>query len=364
MTTTFGTQVSRRRLLGTAAAGLAAAALQPMLAGRLLAAGAGHMRVLHPTPANLLLWSVTYLAEDMGFYADEGLTVERIGLNGGPAAMTALIAGEGEAELATPGEALSAVAQGQDVRILESYTSSDAYTFCVSKGFAETHGVTADSPLDARVAALAAGKGGRFGVTAPGSATDLTARMAVRQAGLDPDSDVQLLPLGTIINVISGIAQGAVDGGALLSPFTEQAMLEFGLVPLLSVANGDMPAASRLQGQVLHAPGALVESRAADYAAFVRADLRALKLLHDDPDTARDKLRETRFDKLDAAVWPSVWAGQLPTFATPYVAAEGLRAWIETGTIGGNPDPATFPYDRMIDMRFVEAGLKDLGWTM
>ncbi|GAA2814870.1 hypothetical protein GCM10010836_02470 [Aminobacter aminovorans] len=307
---------------------------------------------------------MTYLAEDMGFYTDEGLTIERIPLNGGPVAMTALVAGEGDLQVATPGEALSAVGRGQDIRILESYTATDAYSLCVSKAFAEARGVTANSPLADRTAAVAALKGGKLGITAPGSATDLIVRMSLRQAGLDPDVDAQLVPMGSIVNVVSGIANGAIDGGALLAPFTEQTTQQFGAVPLLEVAVGDIPAAARLQGQALHARGEDVEARAADFAAFVRADLRALKMIQENPDAARDKLRATRFSKIDEAIWPAVWAAQLSTFRTPRVSEDGLRAWLETGSIGGNPNPETFPYSQMLAMQFVERGLQGLNWKI
>lgn len=357
--------ISRRQLLGVAGTVGLSAIAAPFLRREARAANRkGHLRVIHASPATLVLWSVTYLAEDMGFYADEGLTIERLPLNGGPVAMTALVAGEGDLQVATPGEALSAVSRGQDIRILESYTVTDAYSLCVGKSFAESQGVTAQSSLEQRSAAAAALKGAKLGITGPGSATDLITRMSLKQVGLNPDSDVQLVPMSSIVNVVSGLSNGAIDGGALLAPFTEQTMHQFGVVPLLGVAVGEVPEAARLQGQALHARGADVENRAEDFAAFVRADLRALKLIREDPEAARDKLRTTRFSQIDKAIWPAVWAGQLATFQTPRVIADGLRAWLETGSIGGNPDPDTFPYGSMLTMQFVEDGLDKLGWTI
>ena len=360
----YASTISRRRFLGAVGAGGFATVVGPLLGTGARAARNGHLRVIHASPATLVLWSVTYLAEDMGFYAEEGLTIERIPLNGGPVAMAALVAGEGDLQVATPGEALSAVSRGQDIRILESYTATDAYSLCVGKSFAEAQGVTAQSSLDQRSAAAAALKGTKLGITAPGSATDLITRMSLKQVGLNPDADVQLVPLGSIVNVVSGLSNGAIDGGALLAPFTEQTMHEFGAVPLLGVAVGEVPEAARLQGQALHARGADVETRADDFGAFVRADLRALKMIRDDPDAARDKLRATRFSKIEEAIWPAVWAGQLATFRTPRVTEDGLQAWLETGSIGGNPDPATFPYASTLTMNFVEDGLSKLGWTI
>jgi ABC-type nitrate/sulfonate/bicarbonate transport system substrate-binding protein len=350
---------SRRQLMASGLAAGAASVFAPIVA---TAQGATAVKFLHPTPAHLVLWSITYLAEDMGFYRDEGLEVQRIGLNGGPVALTALIAGEGLVDYSAPGESLAAGARGQLVKILQSYTNSEAYTLVVTKRFAEQKRVSASSSLQERIAAVSAAKGGKFGITAVGSQTDLTTRMAMAQARLDPNSDAQILPMGTIMNVISALSQNAIDCGVLLAPFTEQAMFEFGVVPLLAVAKGDIPAAQRLQGQVMLARPRDVEQQPAVFAKIVKAELRARRMIIETPDAARDKLRATRFQAVKEEVWPQVWANQLPTFSSPFVKRESIQAWIETGSIAPNLDPKTFPYDKIIDMRFVEQGLKDLGW--
>ncbi|WOS65492.1 ABC transporter substrate-binding protein [Sinorhizobium fredii] len=357
-------RATRRDILKFGAVGAAAAMMPAAMTTRAIAAGNGAFKIIHSSPASLLLWSVTYLAEDMGYYKEEGLDVERVGLNGGPAAMTGLLTGNGNVNVSAPGELLSANAKGQRVKVLEGYTTADAYDFVVTKAFAAELRITADSSLADRQAALAKAKGRRFGITAPGSQTDLTTRIALRQVGLDPNGDVQIVPMGNILNVFTGLSQGAVEGGVLLAPFTQQAGHEFGTVTLLSVTKGDLPEASKMQGQVLEARPEDVEANPDAYAAFVKADLRALRMIKEAPDEARDKLRTTRFSKLPEELWPAIWASQLPTFDNPRVTPDKLRAWIETGSIGGNPDPQTFPYDKVIDMRFVEKGLADLGWSI
>lgn len=356
-------RMTRRRLLQFGAAAGAFAGALPMGSTRLLAAGSDKVKIIHASPATLLLWSVTYLAEDMGFYKEEGLDVERAGLGGGPAAMTALLAGEGTVNVSAPGECLAANARGQRIKIIQAYTRSDPYTISVTKAFAEANGITGASPREQREKALTAMKGKRIGITAPGSNTDLVVRMALQQVGLDA-SEVTIVPTGSIVNIISALAQGALDGGALLAPFTEQTAVEFGAVPLLAIAAGEIPLAGRLQGQVLEArPQDLAEKRDL-FAALIRADLKALKFLKEDPNGARDKLRETRFSKISDAVWPVAWSAALPIFASPYVPKDSIQAWIETGTVGGNPDPKTFPYGEILDMSLVDEGLRKIGWSV
>ncbi|BCH32345.1 hypothetical protein MesoLjLc_42750 [Mesorhizobium sp. L-8-10] len=361
MTETF--QLSRRHMLQLGAAAGVMAGSSTLGVTRLLAAGSEKVKIIHASPATLLVWSISYLAEDMGYYKEEGLAVERLGLGGGPAAMTALLAGEGTMNVSAPGECLAANARGQRIKIIQAYTRSDPYTISVTKAFADANGITAASPREQREKALTAMKGKRIGITAPGSNTDLVVRMALQQVGLDPTSDVTIVPAGSIVNIMSALSQGGLDGGALLAPFTEQAGVEFEAVPLLAIAAGEIPQAGRLQGQVLEARPEDLEAKRDLFAAFIRADLRALKFLQEDPDGARAKLRQTRFPKIADAIWPDVWASALPIFASPYVARDSIQAWLETGTIGGNPDPNTFPYDEIIDMSLVDEGLQKLGWS-
>ena len=349
--------LSRRQLLAATGALLAAPAV-------LHAQTLRKVKLIHPAPVALPLWSVTFLAEDLGFYKEEGLAVERINLANGPAAMTALLAGEGTASMATPGEMLAANAKGQPVKAIMSYTKTDAYSILVGKPFADQHKLTAASALQAREAALKAHKGVRIGITTPGSATDLMARAALRQVGLDPTRDAAIVPLQSTANTVAALANNAVDACVTLSPFTEQTISEFGAVPLLTVATGELKQAFRLQGQCLQARPDDMKARPDLYAALVRADVRALRVLLEKPDQARDVLRKTRYAAIKEAIWPTVWANQLRTFVSPIVPRDAMRAWLETGTIQGNPDPANYPYQDVIDMSYVEDALKKIGWAL
>lgn len=355
--------LTRRQLVATTGMG----AIGAILSGApaiVHAQAARTIKLLHPSPAPLPLWSVTFLAEDLGFYKNEGLNVERIKLNNGPSAMTALLAGEGDASMATPGEMLAANARGQRVKAIMSYTRTDAYSLLVSKQFSEKHKITAKSPLKDREAALKAAKGVRIGITAPGSATDLMARAALRQVGLDPLKDAAIVPLQSSGNAVAAIANNAVDACITLSPFTEQTIVDFGAVSLLTAATGELREAFRLQGQCLQARPDDMKARPDVYASLVRADVRALRVIIEKPDQARDILRKTRYANIREDIWPTVWRSQLRTFASPFVTRDGMRAWLETGTIQGNPDPVTYPYQEVIDMSNVLAALKKIEWGM
>lgn len=362
--------IGRRGFLRWAAAAGAAAAALPALAAcadrsTSPAAGGGSaetVKLIHASKDPLVLWSVTYLAEDMGLYREEGLNVERIPLAGGPAALTALLAGEGHANLSAPGELLAAVGKGQSLTTVLAHTNSMPSIFVVGKAFAERIGVTADSGLEERKAALGKVKGGRFGITAPGSQTDGFTRLALKQAGLDPARDARIVPLQTGANTIAALANDQIDGFIGVPPSAEQAIVELQAVPLLINQNGEITGGDRMQGMTVQARTADVEANPDLYRALVRADVRAMRALTEDPDEAGRLLRRTRFGALDEKIWDQTWKLIQGAWGSPYVTRDSLGAWFENDLV---PDTSAdgFPFDDVIDMRFVDEALQATGWS-
>ena len=203
--TTFpALDTSRRSFLGLVGAVGAAALASPLLpaCSTQSSSGRGKYRIVQPSKDALVVWAVSYLAEDKGYYKEEGLDVERVLLLGGPAALTGLLSGAGDALISTPGETLSAAAKGQKLKVIMGHTNNMPSTFVLSKSAADQLGITASSPLEDRKAALGRIDGARFGITAPGSQTDAFTRMALKQAGGNA-SDARIVPLQTASNCLA-----------------------------------------------------------------------------------------------------------------------------------------------------------------
>jgi NitT/TauT family transport system substrate-binding protein len=66
-------------------------------------------------------------------------------------------------------------------------------------------------------------KGKAIGITRYGSNTDISARFAVRKAGLQPEKDVALIQLEDYPGIMGGIVSGRIAAGALADPFTDAA---------------------------------------------------------------------------------------------------------------------------------------------
>jgi NitT/TauT family transport system substrate-binding protein len=371
LSTEPGPGISRRSLLTRAGAlglgallanGLVACGDEPG-ATSTSSGGVTTVKLIQPSDVTLVLWSVDYLSEDLGLYKDEGLAVKRVPLLGGPVALQGLLSGAGAGNISTPGEMLGAIAKRQPVKALMSHTNLTAATLVVSKAFAAKLGVTAEDPAADRVAALAKAKGARYGITTPGSQTDGFTRMALAQAGLNPDKDARIVPLQNAANSLAALQNGRIDGFMALSPVTENAIIKLGAVPLLAVTKGDVKDAYKLQGQTLMARAADIEAHPELYTKLVRANVRALKSLLDDPDKARDTLRAKRFADADAKTWSLMWENNLASWKSPYVSPAALGAWISGGLVADQSDVAKFPLGDAIDTRFVDDAVKSLNWS-
>jgi NitT/TauT family transport system substrate-binding protein len=356
-------ELSRRAFLGRASALGVAAMLSPALVSCSDSGGGSTLKITLPSDVTLVLWSVDYLSEDLGFYEDEGITVERVPFDGGPLAMQGLLSGAGNCNLQTPGELLTALAKDQDLKALMSQTNAVSARLVVSEEFAARLGVTAEDGAEAIFTALGSVKGARYAISAPGSQTDGLTRMTLKQAGLDPDDDASIVPLGTAANYLPALQNNRIDGFVSGdSPVPEQAIVELNAVPLLSVTDGDIQGADRLAGQTLVARTADLDSNSELFTKLVHANVRALKVLADNPDKARDLLRRTRFSDVDERIWPLMWQNNLPTWRSPYVATDSLAAWIEYGLVPDLSDPGEISLDDAIEPRFVDEAVDDVAW--
>jgi len=362
------TTTSRRQFLKwSSIAGLAVAAgpaLAACAADSSDASQGGKVKLIHASQDPLVLWAVTYLAEDDGYYKDEGLEVERVLLAGGPPALTALLGRNGDANLSAPGELLAAVDKGQDLKVLMAHTNTFPGMIVVSKKFAKRVGVTETSPLAERQAALGQVSMPRMGITAPGSITDGVGRLALRQAGVDPGAKARIVPLGTASNAIAAMANNQIDAFFGAPPAAEIAMQQVGAIPLLVNQAGEIEGGDRFQGMTLQTRAAETKSSAQALQAVVNADVKALKALLDDPVGVGQLLRKTRFSALEQPVWDSTWKRIQQCWKSPYVQQDSLAAWFDAGLVdSGKVDGANFPYDKVLDMTFVDKAVKHLGWS-
>lgn len=175
---------------------------------------------------------------------------------------------------------------------MAAHTNSMPSMLVISKKFAERVDVSASSSLAERKAAIGRVPGGRFGITAPGSQTDGFTRLALKQAGLEPGKDARIVPLQTSSNSLAALANKQIDGFIGVPPAAEKAVLEFAAVPLLVNQAGEIEGADRVQGMTVQARAEDVDENPDLYRALVRADVRAMRAIVENPEEAGALLRK------------------------------------------------------------------------
>lgn len=207
------------------------------------------------------------IADEQGFFADEGLTVELVTYPNGRAAWQAALAGE--VDVGTPFDApavLSAMA-GDDIRILATLSFQAGETLVVGR---TDRGIVSASDL----------AGMQVGLV-EGSTSEYTLSVLLESEGLSFDDIVRvsLTPAETS----DALIEGRVDAIAVWTPHWQVARDALGVenVTLMSPLN-------LLAIASLAATSDVVAARPDALEALLRGLLRAEALVYEQPDTAFD----------------------------------------------------------------------------
>ncbi|SPB14841.1 nitrate/sulfonate/bicarbonate family ABC transporter periplasmic ligand binding protein [Caballeronia novacaledonica] len=352
--------ISRRQLLGLTVAGAASLVVPGISHGR----PQDHVTLLMGSGGPLIAWAPTFIAEALGYYKDEGLTIERIYTRSGPAGMTALVSGAGDAYYTAPGELLAATVRGQQFKIVMAQSVYQDLYFIISNDYAKKHGITAATPFERRLSTAKSFKGIRIGVSAPGSVTDYCARRVLSQINISA-SDASIVPLQSTENTIAAIGNGTIDALVSAPPGSSLAQSQLGGVILFSVGRDEISGFRSISGHLIEARADDVKQKPEVYRAIVRADTRGLKYIVENSKAAGDTLYKSQYSSLvKAEIWPEVWASSIPQFKTPFVSQRSLESWVAMGMVPGVGDPKAIKSGEIIDMRFATQAVQSLNWKV
>lgn|SRR5690625_552738 len=180
-----------------------------------------------------------YVAAEDGTFEEEGLDVEIVELQSGADGVAAVVSGE--AQFSDIGfDDLTTLAQEGESSLVMAHNLVGRVTLSLvmDSSTAQERGVTRDSPIEERYAAL---EGLTLGVTSPGAATDKYMRYYLREAGLDPERDAEIMAIGDGASLLAALETGQIDAYHLSPPTPYVAQDEgFGTL-LIDGAAGDVP---------------------------------------------------------------------------------------------------------------------------
>jgi NitT/TauT family transport system substrate-binding protein len=154
---------------------------------------------------NLFYYLPLTIAEQLGYFKDEGLQVEISDFAGGSKALQALVGGSADVGSGAYEHTINMQAKGQPIKAFVLQGRAPQIVLGVS---------TRTIPNYKSIADL---KGKKIGVTAPGSSTNMMANFVLAKAGLKP-TDVSFIGVGASSGALSALRSGQIDAIANLDP--------------------------------------------------------------------------------------------------------------------------------------------------
>lgn len=195
-------------------------------------AAAGLVKIREAGFRVLYMWPL-FLAKNQGFFRDEGLDFEYVEVDSGLLGVAALVSGDVQFADMGANDVAILHKQGKDLMLVYQLVRRMTMNVVFSTKVVERLGLHREMPLVERYRAL---KGLTIGITRPGAVTDMFARYFLKQAGLNPDRDAILLPVGGAAPLAAALRTGQIDAYLLSPPIPEGV----GSV-IINCSGGDVP---------------------------------------------------------------------------------------------------------------------------
>jgi NitT/TauT family transport system substrate-binding protein len=208
------------------------------------------------------------IAEEEGYFREEGLNVELTGFGDGPVIQQAVAGGEIDVAYIGAPPVYQWAARGLEAKIIAKVNYGQAALI---------------ARADGAVQSLSELKGKKLAGVNRGSGMDVLLRGFVLKetAGLNPDADLQLsqMPVG---NMNAALDTGVVDAAFSWEPFISQSVLR-GTGRVVFDVNGALPG---YPWYVVAAPSKTLKERPDDLVKLLRANAKAVAFLREHPEEA------------------------------------------------------------------------------
>lgn len=248
--------------------------------------------------------AVVAAGKQMGYYAQEGIDVETINADGSVAAVQAVASGSADITPGDAGSLLAGVQKNVPITVIGGLVQNWPWQIATQP----------NSPIKS----AADLKGKKVGVISLASGSAPYARAYIHSGGLEPDRDVELVPVGTGAQAAAAINSGSVDALALYGQ--AYTVLEQSGTKLAYLPNND-----QFQGIRSLSFAAASRKLSADketYAKFLRASYKALLFSAANPKAAMT---------MGYQVYPQILGGQAPEARITNDTAT-LEEWIKSAT--------------------------------
>lgn len=281
-----------------------------------------------------------YVAQELGYFKDENLTVELVRFEGGVGALRAMVAGGVDLAGTSTEPVITAIAQSVDVKVVQTYSPSISQVFAVRD--------VIKTPADL--------KGKNIGIQEPGGFADALSRAFLKKNNIDP-KDVNFVTTTTAARV-QQMAAGAVDTGIL---HVDQVLTVQKTTPSIRVLANMWEVLPDYQYAVYAAPAAKAKSDTME--CTLRAIMRANRAMYDTAVRSRILDLAVRETKADRAVVEQAYGTLEKAKAWPQnegVSRKNIDGTVQTLVENKQIDKAV-PFDQVVDLTLAKKITEQLG---
>ena len=216
---------------------------------------------------NLLYYLPLTVAEQKGFFKDEGLDVEIVDFAGGATALQAVVGGSADVVSGAFEHNINMQAKGQSMRAFVLQGRAPQIVLAVSNKTMPNFKSVADL------------KGKKIGVTAPGSSTNIMTNFVLAKNGLKA-TDVSYVGVGASQGAVAALRSGQIDAISNLDPVITM-LARNNDIKIISdtrdVAEADKVFGGPMPAATLYSPVAFIEKNPNTVQALTNAIVRANK---------------------------------------------------------------------------------------
>ena len=322
--------------------GMLAAAVSPRPAG-----AAAFPLTVGQIGNNSIAFFPLFVAQENGYFRDAGVDATITAFQTGAVVGAAMTSGSIDVGCSVITDVFALLKASRPVKIVGSLVNGYYVDVIGSNQFFDTTKTARNKPLHERILAL---KGKKIGITGPGSGTEALMVYLLRNAGLDPTRDLELVNVGTDqAAILAAMRTGRIDGVSFAWPLSMVADTQHVGRALVMPAAGDVPAMhGELHGVIYAKPETIAKKKDA-IVAFVRAIGRAEALIKNDEEHARALFR--KYDaQLDDETIGKLTSAYLPALPmTPKVEPAAFRKALEFHRYTGYAAPSGNAFADVVD---------------
>jgi NitT/TauT family transport system substrate-binding protein len=280
------------------------------------------------TASHTPLW----VAQDKGFLAKQGLSIEPIFFSAGPPAMQALVAGDLDIVVTSAPNVVNPRLGGADTVMILSIIP----TFI-------DHIISAASITNPEQLRGKIGSVNRFG-----SISEMGLRLSLKRLGIDPEKDVRIVPAGGNPERLAAISKGIAQFTIMNEPFIKEAE-RLGFRDLVNMATLKIP----LHGNGIVTREAIIKTKRPMVAKFARAITEAIHYIKADKEATKAIIgKYTRFTDPEGLerTYKNYTAVLLDV---PYADPAGIKTLLDD-MAAKNPKAAAADPKSFVDSSFVQ----------